>query len=96
MIVVDEGVAAAMGVVVVWLVGAGLKPAPTPGWLHGWRGLGVVVVAWPRAAPGPHPNPLPSNGRGGMFVADEGVAAAMGVVVVQRFGGERVCWWFGR
>ena len=37
----------------------------------------MVYVVLPRSAPGPHPNPLPSNGRGGMFVADEGVAAVM-------------------
>ena len=52
------------------LVGrAGLKPAPT-GWLDG-EGWVLLWLAWPRSAPGPHPNPLPSNGRGGMFVADE-------------------------
>ena len=48
------------------LVGGGV-------WLVGkWCLVGV-----PLAAPGPHPNPLPSNGRGGMFVADECVAAVM-------------------
>ena len=36
------------------------------------------LVGVPRSAPGPHPNPLPSNGRGGMFVADECVVAVMG------------------
>ena len=72
MIVVDEGVAAVMGC--GCLVGAGLKPAPTGWWLE--RGMfvadeGVAAVrGWwwfrgPLAAPGPHPNPLPSNGRGG-------------------------------
>ena len=49
MIVVDEGVAAAMGVVVVWLVG---RFANRPYGLAGWRGLGVAVVAWPRSALG--------------------------------------------
>ena len=42
----------------------------------------VVWLVCP-SAPGPHSNPLPSNGRGGMFVVDEGVAAVMGG------------WWFG-
>ena len=37
------------------------------------------LVGVPGSAPGPHPNPLPSNGRRGMFVADECVAAVMGM-----------------
>ena len=41
------------------------------------------VVFWLACpTPGPHPNPLPSNGRGGMFVADECVAAVMGAWLV--------------
>ena len=93
MFVADEGVAAVMGcdaVVGRWcLVGRAVREPPLrpAGWLHGWRGLGVLVV-WLvcPSAPGPHPNPLPSNGRGGMFVVDEGVAAVMGVVVVWLVG----------
>ena len=75
MFAADEGVAVVMG---TWLFGWQGRFETCPYGLAGWRGLGVVV-AWPRSAPGPHPNPLPSNGRGGMFVADECVAAVMGV-----------------
>ena len=67
MFVADEGVAAVMG---CWWFGwwGGSRTAPTSGWMVAWmERVGCVggLVGVPRSAPGPHPNPLPSNGRGG-------------------------------
>ncbi len=55
---------------------------------------GLVGVL--RSAPGSHPNPLPSNGRGGMFVADECVAAVKGVWMFGWQGRFETCPYVGR
>ena len=100
MFVADEGVAAVRGW--CWFSGSaangcvgglvgrgGSRTAPT-GWPAGCMdGEGWVCWWFGWCAPPPRaltPGPHPSNGRGGMFVADECVAAVMGVLVVWLVG----------
>ena len=66
MFVADEGVAAVREDLVVWLVGRfANRPYVRLAGSLDRNGCVGGLVGVPRSAPGPHPNPLPSNGRGG-------------------------------